>query len=347
MPNFDMGSLGRLEERLTPISMRSSSTSETKATGLIELPDQKASGTGATSLPAVVVEAIVAELADLPDLPVSLRGLSIDTILQAIGDEARRNGVQSSIDNLKTQGDSIKAEGDKKLEEIKKELEKLKHQSFWDKFVKAFKIIGAIFGAIASVATIAVGVVTGNPLMIIGGALGAVMAIDSIVSTASDGKYSIAAGFTELGKKLGMSDEAAQWFGFGMNLLVVSVGIVVGLCTGSAASSVANLANATKGLQMMAQISAYANVASALANAGGAIGSIGQAVVSYQLAQIKANKIDIDAILERMREQYKITQEFIESELDTANKLMEDVTDIVADCGETATAILTASPSMA
>ena len=54
-----------------------------------------------------------------------MSSLSLDTLLQAIGDEDRRNTVQVAADKLRSDGESLQAEGQKKLEEIAKKLEEL------------------------------------------------------------------------------------------------------------------------------------------------------------------------------------------------------------------------------
>lgn len=306
------------------------------------------------SLPPGMSPAELLDTLDLPELPLSMRGVSVDTLLQAVADEQRRNGVQSAVNNLEVQGEQMSAEGEKRLEEIKKQLDELKNQSWWDKFCKAFQIIGAIFGAIASVATIVVGACTGNVGLIVAGTIGLLATTDSVVSLASDGKYSLAAGFTELGKAMGMSDEAAQWFGFGMNLAVMLTTIAVSFGAGAAASSAkaaqstAQMAgNAAKAMSAMSKVASVGNIAEGVTGIGSAVASAGLAVSNYKLSKIEANKIDIDAILEQLRNNIKMSEELIEAELQTADQLMSDVKEIIEDCSQTATAILTANPSAA
>ena len=54
---------------------------------------------------------------ELPDLPPSMSGVSIDTLLTAISDEERRNGIQSAVDSIETHAEAVDAENAKKLEE--------------------------------------------------------------------------------------------------------------------------------------------------------------------------------------------------------------------------------------
>ena len=302
-----------------------------------------------SSMPTTEVSALDDILRDLelPTLPVSMRGIQIDQIMTAIANEARRNGVREAVDAIGTQGDEIKAENDKKLEKIKQEIQKLQKEDFWDGFCKTFKIIGLVFAAVGSVATTVVGALTGNPALVAAGVIGAAMTVDGIVSLATDGKYSIAAGFTALGKSLGMSDEAAKWFGFGMNLAIMLAGIAVSFGASAAMSGSQMAESAGQALGQMAKIGAFSNIGAGVSNVGSAVGQIGLAVVQYSLANIRAEKIDIDAILETLRNNIKMNEELIQVQMETAEALMNDVIDIVNNCEETANTILVASPSVA
>lgn len=285
------------------------------------------------------------EYLGLPDLPnPCMEALSIETLVSALNNEARRQGVQAAVNDIEVKGDRMAAENEKKLEEIAKQLEESRNQSFWDKFCKVFQVIGAVFGAIASVATIALGAVTGNPLLIAAGVLGAIATIDSVVSLASDGKYSIAAGLTELGKAMGMSDEAAQWFAFGVQMLVTITTIALSFGAAATASSakVADMvAKAGKALDVLAKTTTIANIGQGITGMASAVGSTGKTISAYNAAMAEANKVDIDAILERLRSIIEVDEEFVQHQMEEAQALDEACSDIVEGCAETNTAILT------
>lgn len=309
----------------------------------------------AETLPAGrAVDEILSSM-DLPQLPASsLSGVSMDTLLQALADEARRNGVQSAVDNIEQQGEVMQAESEKRLEQIKEQLEQLQKSDFWSSFCKVFSVIGTVVAAVASAATIAVGAMTANPILIGAGIVGAAMSVDGILSTATDGKVSIASGFTALGKAVGMSDETAKWFGFGMNMAIVVAGIAVSFgasAVASGSSTAATIAEmgekASKTVSALATVSTGTNIASGVTGAGQAVGNAALTVVNYNLSKIEAKKLDIDAILEGLRNAIKMNQDLIEEELKAADNLIADVKQIVEDCGQAATAILTASPSAA
>lgn len=48
---------------------------------------------------------------DLPVLPLSMSGVSIDQLMKAIAEESRRQGVQSAVESLEIDGDKIATEG--------------------------------------------------------------------------------------------------------------------------------------------------------------------------------------------------------------------------------------------
>ncbi len=299
---------------------------------------------------ATSITELVASL-ELPDLPLSQRGISIDTLLSAISDEDRRNSIQQAVDSIEKKGEDLKASSEKKLAALKEKLEELKNQSFWDGFCKVFKVIGMIVGAIAAAATTAVGIMTGNPLLIGAGAVGLLMVGDSLLSTLTDGKVSISAGFEKLGKAFGMSDEAAKWFAFGMQMAIVVATTVVsfGAAAGSSGAGISQAAEtgAKTALDALSKISAVSEMANGVTTVGQGVGSIALAVVSYSIAKLEAKSVDIDAILEQLRNQMKMEQDLIEAEMNAADKLMSAVKDIIEDCSQTATAVLTASPSAA
>ena len=296
------------------------------------------------------LQALLAELG-LPDLPISSSSLSLDTLLNAIGDDVRRQACRDGVASLELKGEQQAEINEKELQEIAARLEEMKKKSVINGFLKAFQIIGAIVGAIASAASIVAGALTGNPLLIAAGVVGMAMTIDSVVSLASDGKYSIAAGFTELGKKMGMSDEAAQWFGFGVNMaiMVASIAVSFGAGFATSANSIANASSQT--VQKLSQITSMAskatNIASGVTNIGTGATTIAGAVVDYKIAQSQADSKELEAILERLRQAIEMDKDLVEAEMERANDLMGKVREIVEDCVSTQGAILGAAPTMA
>ena len=97
----------------------------------------------------------------------------------------------------------------------------------------------------------------------------------------------------------------------------------------------------------MNTVSTFSNYGSAATGIGQSIGNAALAVVNYNISKIEAKKVDIDAILENLRNNIKMNEDLIEEEMKAADALMTDVKEIVEDCNQTAAAILTVSPSAA
>ena len=330
------------------------STNRTSFYSSADGPQKAASGTFANSaVPDSTEQELRALLSELgiPDLPISSSALSLDTLLNAIGDDVRRQACRDGVASLELKGEQQAEINEKELQEIADRLEEMKKKSVANAFLKAFKIIGAIVGAIASAASIVAGALTGNPLLIAAGVVGMAMTVDSVVSLASDGKYSLAAGFTELGKKMGMSDEAAQWFGFGVNMafMVGSIAVSFGAGFASSAGSIANVAGQTaqKAAQITSLASKVSNIASGAVSMGSGAATIAGAVFDYNISQSQADSKELEAILERLRQAIQMDRDLVEAEMTRANDLMTQVKEIVGECAETQSAILGVSPTMA
>ncbi|MBQ5727355.1 MAG: hypothetical protein IIV56_00315, partial [Mailhella sp.] len=78
--------------------------------------------------------------------------------LTAIGNETRKQACRDGVNSIELKGEQQAEINQKELDELKKQLESLAKKSVADGFLKAFSIIGAV----ASVASIAVGAATGN-----------------------------------------------------------------------------------------------------------------------------------------------------------------------------------------
>jgi hypothetical protein len=282
----------------------------------------------------------------IPALAVPGMGaLSLEQLVQAIGVEGRQLAVKQGLDAIKAKGDEIKELNDKKMEEIQKQLENLKKKNKLSPFLKAFKWVGIVLGAIASLAVIAAGAITANPLLIAGGIIGTTMLVNSIVSEATDGKVSIGAGIAEIAKQCGASESAAKWIGFGfeMAITIVGVGVTLGGAFGSAAGqAVTTAAKVTTTISTTTTILSGANSV-----AQGAV-QIAASVYDYKIAQAKAEMKDLQAILERIQTAMQSEENFIEAMMEKFENLLGAVKDIVQDNINAQTTILTGStPSMA
>jgi len=287
----------------------------------------------------------------LPVLSTPVGSMSLDSLMSAIGNETRRQACKDGVNSLELKAQQQKEVNDKQLEQLAKQLEEMQKKAVLNGFLKAFKIIGMIVGAIASVATIAAGCLTGNPLLVVAGCIGMAMTIDSVLSAATDGKVSLMAGFEKLGKAMGMDDETAKWFAFGMQMaiMVVAIGVSLGAGLASTSASAANVSSqaAQRALDVTLTAQKILNFTSAGLGVAQGTTTIAGAVVDYNVAQTKITAKELEAILERLRESIEMDRALVENEMERANDLMAKVTEIIKGCAETQAAILTTTPTMA
>ena len=285
-----------------------------KALQEITLPDLPPSSPNASS-----------SSSDLPRLaPPTAGGLSLETLAQMISNETRTQATKDGVASIEAKGKERAEINEKKLEEIMDRLDSMKSKGILDIFKKIFSVIGVIIGAIASVATIAAGVMTGNPLLIVGGGVMFAMSINSAMSFATDGELSISAGITAGLRKLGVPADIAGSFG-------------------SAAST------AKQTLSKVADIALKAtNIASGVVQMGSGATDVAGSVYDYKISTSYADTKELEAILERIQQAQDMELDFLKGIMERAEKMVEDVNNIIEGCTESQTAILTnVAPTMA
>ena len=295
-------------------------------------------------------------LFNVPMLPApKIGGLSLETLVQAVGMEERATATKSGLESIKVKAQERDEVNAQKMEEIQKRLEDMKSKSILDGFLKAFKIIGMILGAVASIASIAIGAATGNPLLIAAGVIMATMVVNSILSEATGGKVSIGAGIGAIAKACGASDEVAHWIGFGFEMAITLVGCALSFGAGfsaAAAPAVQTAAEAGAMAQKVVHIVSTTQQVTAIASGVNSVGQgIAQGVGAYydfRTTNSLAEQKELAAILERIQEAINMEQDFMQAIMERANKLMGDVGEIVQQNAEAQTAVLSGSaPSMA
>lgn len=300
---------------------------------------------GSISLPGVG-EGETLDLESLPTLPAPAGPLSLDTLLSSIGDEVRRQTCRDGVASLELKGEHQAEINAKELEEIAKQLEKMKSKGIADAFLKAFQVIGMVFGAIASAASIAVGVATGNPLLVAAGVAGIVMTVDSALGMATGGKVCIAGGISAVCEAAGMEPEKAQWVGMGislaLNIATIALNIGGAARMGAVAADAAN-----KVITVLSKTTLITSVLNGVNSMAQGAATIASASYAYQAAQSQARVKDLEAILERIRTSIEMDRDMVEAEMQRANDLLASVKDIVDSCNATQTSMLTMSPAMA
>ena len=283
---------------------------------------------------------------DLPTLAApTAGGLSLDMLAKMINNEARTQATRDGVNSLEARGKEREEVNQKKLEEIMERLDDMKSKGVLDVFKKVFAWVGAILGAVAGALSLAVGVATGNPLLIAGGAILATMAVNNIVSMATDGKVSIGAGIGAIAKSCGASEEVAGYIGMAFEMAITIVGIGLSLGAG-AGSAVANAKNTlSQGIKLATNVT---NVVNSAVQVGSGATTIASSVNTYKLAQGQADMKELQAILERIQQAQDMDLDFMKGVMERAEKMLADVNEVVQNCNEAQTAILSnTAPSMA
>ena len=296
------------------------------------------------------IKTVTTQSIELPQLPIPVGELSLESIINALGFETRKVACKTSLTSLDAKAQQQKEINEKQLLEIQNQLEKMASQNILDGFKKAFSIIGAIFGALASAVSVIAGTITGNPLLIAAGVIGMTMAIDSTISLASDGKYSLSAGFAKLGETMGLSKENAQYFALGLQLLMTAINICLSFGAGFS-NSASNLASTVTNIDKLSKLSSSlqktTNISNGVLTTAQGSTTIASSVMNYHLEQSKINQKELEAILERIKESIQTEKSFIESEVKRNNTLLSQLTDIIKEKNETQQAILMGNPTYA
>jgi hypothetical protein len=280
--------------------------------------------------------------------PLKAGGLALEQLVAALGLETRQVNIKTGMETLKANAAEREEKNKEQIEKIQKQLENLKKQEKLGPFMKALKWIGMALSAIASVATIAIGAMTCNPLLVAAGTIMAVMTVNSIVSAATDGEHGIGPWIAKGLEKAGVDKETAQWIGFGAEMLITLVGVGLSFGAGltSAASKAADAAGSVA--KILAKASSATTFLSGVNTMIDAGVSIANSVYEYKIADARADQKLLQAVLERIAAAMESETKFIESIMKRSEKLMGDVKEIIEGNVQTQAAILSGqAPGMA
>ena len=129
--------------------------------------------------------------------------------------------------------------------------------------------------------------------------------------------------------------------------MIATIAVSFGAAGASSAAKIATAtadmsAKAASALAGMAKIGQAANIGAGVTQIGSGVGTAAVAVIDHRIAQSKAATIDIDAILEHLRE-----QAFVEHEMEKTQEMLSSVKSLVEDCAETSMSIQTGAASPA
>lgn len=361
-------------------------------TALTQLAAAQLQGQGGTTVPGSeesirkLLETMSAALSSmLPDLEeptmgggsktgtvlggLSMGGLSLEALLDAVGFEQRRTETKAGISSLEAHAQERATANEEKIKSIQEQLEKSKSQGFLDGLLKAFKYIGMALAAVGSVAMIAAGAVglaaggSGVALIAVGVATMALLA-SSITEEATDGKAGFSPAFItgKIMEACGASESAITWTKFAVDL-ATSIALIACSFGAGAAGSVGKVAQtATKTASDVAKATSdtlqtaqkVAGAAARAAAAAGSLNTIAQSATSIVSAEnqkdisfLQAQQKRLEAILERISMANELDVEHIKEMMQRSEQTLQTVSDIVQEGAQANAAILSGSPAMA
>ena len=284
----------------------------------------------------------------------TMSGLSLETLLDAVGFEQRRTETKAGVASLEARAQERAIANDEKLKSVQEQLEKAKSQSFLNGLLKAFKIIGMVLAAIGSVGLAAGG--SGAALIAVGVASLALLT-SSIMEEASGGKAGFSPSFI-IGKIMdacGASDTAIQWTKFAVDLAttIAMTALTFGAGAAGAAGKVAQ--TATKAVSDTAQtIQKAASWTARVATMAGGGNTVAQSATTIASASnekdisfLQAQQKRLQAILERIAMANDLDVEHIKEMMQRSEQTLRTVSDIVQESVQANVAILSGNPAMA
>lgn len=234
----------------------------------------------------------ISSLLQLPQLSAPIGPLDLEVLMDALGFQSRRNATRQGLDSITANAAQQKEKSSKAIEQMKENIRKMEEANKLKEIMGILGILAVVVSVIATVATLG----TAGPVM---AAISIAMLTLSIVSFATDGEISLAAGFAKLGEACGMSAEDSKLFGFIMELVVIIA--TLGASIGSAISKGAATAGAqvAKGAQ-----TAIKTTTTAAATAGSTVAKEASTKVVDQL-----NKLAEQA----MKNTFKLTKGLVEA----------------------------------
>lgn len=268
----------------------------------------------------------------------AISSLSSEAIMSLLGFEERKTSVESGKAALEAHHEERAAANQERIDKLQEQSEKLKSRGLLDTIKKVFQIIGCVLGAIAGIAAAAVGIATGNPVMVVGATLALFSVADQMTQAISDGKMGITQSIIECAEKNGSNTKASAIAAQLMMFIIGIAGAVMSAGVGSSASAMtATARNLNIGLNVLTGVNSMGT---------GAVG-IASSVVNYQIENLRADGKDLEAILMRIQTASELDSKNIEDILKKCESMSQSVREVLDSCNQALGAVVTAAPSMA
>lgn len=289
----------------------------------------------------------------------TMGGLSLETLMDAVGAEQRRTETKAGIANMEARAQERADANAEKIKQVQEEVDKAKSGGFLDGLLKAFKYIGMALAAIGSVAMMVAGGVAcaaggAGVALIAVGAVSMALLVSSITEEATGGEAGFSPAFAvgKIMEACGASEAAVTWTKFAVDL-ATSLALVVASCGASAGSAVGNVGQAAaKGTANTIQ--SVASMTGRVATIAGGVNTIAQsstsiasAVNERDMSFLQAERKRLDALLQRIANANNMDMDHIKAMMERSEAVLQQVSDIVQQGADTNTALLAGAPAMA
>jgi len=270
--------------------------------------------------------------------------------------------LQDEIEKLTSESIETTQQADKGRYEAAKEEFNKKIEDMNSKpsggFLKWLGAVAAVIGAVIAVAVaVVISVGTGGAaagFAIAAAAIACTLAVSAIAGAASDGKYSLAGITATILEACGVPKDTARWIGIGLEITLAIVGAICSLGAGfasagaSAASTAANTAStatttatttaaagasaatttattATTAATTMEKLVRLLSIANCLMQVGVGVATGAKAVVDFQYTMEQADLLELKALMEKLLQILKTSQQVAEALLDAIFSAMRDI----------------------
>lgn len=274
---------------------------------------------------------------DLPTLPpnsLSTKNISLEILLEAIGEKTRQTETTAGLASIKANADRRAAANAEKLKKIQEQIDKLESQGFWGKLSKAFSWIGAVAAIVVSATLVATGV---GALAVAGLVVACVSLANQVLDTVGESVSGQGWGLTSwMAKGCGaiFGKNSEQWFKLGFDIALAITSIALS-CGASSAATVAD--KASKITSITSRVATSIQTSSQIMSSGANIAS---SVYSYQASDAQADQKKLQAILEQINQMNELITKHLEKTMEEGQKLTETVTEIVKEQNATISAIV-------
>lgn len=263
-----------------------------------------------------------------------LRNLSTDALLTLLGTEERKSTIESGMTAIKVNAEAKQEASAEKISYLREQIELSEKSDTLTGIKKVFSWIGTVVSCVTAVATIAVGAVTLNPLLVAGGVCLAVTAANSVVQQITGESM-----WTMALEACGVGETASAIIGMCIDLAFTIVGAVLTF------KGLSKIGDATK------MLFKTITIASSLVTGTTQVvnGSLTIAQGNYDKQSLEAQSFAklLEAVLAKLQQSQDFDTEHLKAIMEKYQKVIDGVQEVIDGKNDTTSAILSGGGSSA